>query len=98
MPPARLTRPGAGSIAGPGARRQGRDRAAGCYNRSVMTEPLARPGPADPAEDSAILTSVDRATAELRRGAMVVLADGAGRAALVLAAETASEEMLRALA
>ncbi|GIK97944.1 MAG: GTP cyclohydrolase-2 [Alphaproteobacteria bacterium] len=63
-----------------------------------MTEQLARPAPADPAEDSAILTAVDRATAELRRGAMVLLVDRAGRGALVLAAETAGEETLTELA
>lgn len=63
-----------------------------------MTEPLACPEPADPAEDSATLTSVDRATAELRRGAMVVLVEPTGRAALVLAAETAGDEALRAMA
>jgi hypothetical protein len=56
-----------------------------------MSEPLVLTDSADPAAHAApefaILAAVDRATAELRRGALVVLADaGAAGGALVLAA------------
>ncbi len=59
-----------------------------------MSDSLARTAPADPAADAAILTAVDRASSELRRGAAVLLVDESGRGALVAAAETASEELL----
>ncbi len=48
--------------------------------------------------DAAVLQSVERALAELRRGASVVLHDWSGKGALVQAAEQASPEGLAALA
>jgi GTP cyclohydrolase II len=68
-----------------------------------MSEPLVLTDSADPAAHAApefaILAAVDRATAELRRGALVVLADaGAAGGALVLAAETITDEVLADMA
>ncbi len=49
---------------------------------------------AAPERDEAALVRVDRATAELRRGGLVVVTDGADSAALLGAAETVSDEGL----
>lgn len=64
-----------------------------------MSEPLVLTDPPDPAArvapETALLAAVDRATAELRRGAAVVLTGPGGTGgALVLAAETLTDEVL----
>src|SRR3990172_4580371 len=53
--------------------------------------------PAEPSADADLLAGVDRATAELRRGGLVVVHDGAGAAALVQAAETVADGSLARL-
>ena len=53
--------------------------------------------PAEPSADADLLADVDRATAELRRGGLVVVHDGAGAAALVQAAETVADGSLARL-
>ncbi|MEX2009095.1 MAG: GTP cyclohydrolase II, partial [Dongiaceae bacterium] len=58
-----------------------------------MLEPLT----AEPSADADLLAGVDRATAELRRGGLVVVHDGAGAAALVQAAETVADGSLARL-
>jgi GTP cyclohydrolase II len=63
-------------------------------NRQASPSPLSRSG----SPDAAVLQAVERAMAELRRGASVVLHDWSGRGALVQAAEQASPEGLAALA
>ncbi|HEY9536167.1 MAG TPA: hypothetical protein VIS03_01135, partial [Kiloniellaceae bacterium] len=55
-----------------------------------------RPQPKSP--DAAVLQAVERALAELRRGASVVLHDWSGQGALVQAAEQATSDGLAALA
>ncbi len=60
----------------------------------MMQEPANRPK----APDAAVLQAVERALAELRRGATIVLHDWSGQGALVQAAEQASPEGLSALA
>lgn len=62
-----------------------------------MPETLALSHPAVAGTETSVLTAVDRATAELRRGAMVLLTGEAGQAALVMAAETASDGLLAEL-
>ncbi len=49
------------------------------------------------AADPGLLVAVDRAVAELRRGAMVVLHDGGGTAVLALSAETGSDDSVKRL-
>ncbi|MEX0814216.1 MAG: GTP cyclohydrolase II [Dongiaceae bacterium] len=61
-----------------------------------MLEPLTAE-PAEPSADADLLAGVDRATAELRRGGLVVVHDGAGAAALVQAAETVADGSLARL-
>src|SRR6185312_15569333 len=56
-----------------------------------MNSTRARISPTE-ADDPAILVAVDRATAELRRGGLVVLHDLTARVWLVVAAETAEDE------
>jgi GTP cyclohydrolase II len=66
-----------------------------------MSETLALTEPAAAGADRgdpAVLAAVDRATAELRRGAMVLLFDAAGQGALVIAAETVSDSILAEMA
>jgi GTP cyclohydrolase II len=58
------------------------------------SSPLSRSG----SPDAAVLQAVERALAELRRGASIVLHDWSGQGALVQAAEQASPEGLAALA
>ena len=61
-----------------------------------MLEPLTA-APAEPSADADLLAGVERATAELRRGGLVVVHDGAGAAALVQAAETVADGSLARL-
>ncbi len=69
--------------------------------QSANSQP-SRPQASTPAAarspDAAVLQAVERALAELRRGASVVLHDWSGQGALVQAAEQASPEGLTALA
>ncbi len=58
--------------------------------------PAGRPGTRS--ADAAVLQAVERALAELRRGACVVLHDWSGQGAVVLAAEEATPQGLAALA
>ena len=51
-----------------------------------------------PAEDQRVLKAIDRALAELRRGATLLIENGEGEAALMQAAEVASDQQLRDLA
>ncbi|HIP79856.1 MAG TPA: GTP cyclohydrolase, partial [Kiloniellaceae bacterium] len=59
-----------------------------------MEKPAQRPK----TPDAAVLQTVERALAELRRGATIVLHDWSGQGALVQAAEQASAEGLADLA
>ncbi|WP_420345854.1 GTP cyclohydrolase II [Pelagibius sp.] len=59
---------------------------------------MEKPARQQKAPDSAVLQTVERALAELRRGATVVLHDWSGQGALVQAAEQASPEGLADLA
>lgn len=66
--------------------------------QSANSQPSQAPAAGSRTPDAAVLQAVERALAELRRGASIVLHDWSGQGALVQAAEQASPEGLAALA
>ncbi|GAB4392287.1 MAG: GTP cyclohydrolase II [Kiloniellaceae bacterium] len=63
-----------------------------------LAHPMQQPAKRQKTPDAAVLQAVERALAELRRGASVVLHDWTGQGAVVQAAEEATPEGLAALA